>query len=84
MTAHKDRKRLVRARVQRTGESYTAALHHLRSAQTEPDGASSDPRIPPEGRAALRRYQELLDDQLPGRIGGLYLVGGHGRQVRPD
>lgn len=75
MTAHKNRKRLVRARAQRTGESYTAALHHLRSAQTEPVGAIGHPQVPHEARSILRRYQALLDEQLPGRIGGLYLVG---------
>jgi hypothetical protein len=31
MTANRNRKRLVRQRMQRTGESYTAALRHLRS-----------------------------------------------------
>ncbi len=30
MTANRKRKRLVRARAARTGESYTAALRHLR------------------------------------------------------
>jgi hypothetical protein len=30
MTAHRDFKRLVRARARKTGESYTAALRHLR------------------------------------------------------
>ena len=35
MTAHKHRKALVRQRAGRTGESYTAALQHLRTHQVE-------------------------------------------------
>ena len=53
MTANNNFKRRVRARAARTGESYTAALRHLRSRQgatvsettTTPAGASTDRRL---------------------------------------
>nr|WP_232303804.1 hypothetical protein [Pseudofrankia sp. DC12] len=45
MTANKEFKRLVRARMRRTGESYTAALRHLRRISTE-GPAMPEPVLP--------------------------------------
>lgn len=51
MTIHKNFKRQVRARAARTGESYTAALRHFRSA---PSGAlAPDLRTPGSVRLAV-------------------------------
>ena len=63
MTTHKDFKRLVRARMARTGESYTAARsHYLKSngADGRRDGqADSSVTIRPSGRPAVVDYQKL-------------------------
>ncbi|MBO0803407.1 MAG: DUF4111 domain-containing protein [Nocardiopsaceae bacterium] len=76
MTAHKNRKRLVRERASRTGESYTAALRHLLppAAARDRDGADGN-RLPAECRPVLALYQRALDELLPGRVEGLYLTG---------
>ena len=69
MTANGNLKRRVRARVAKTGESYTSALRHVRSAgaQAGPPVAarlrlavaqiavSHDPRDPPACAAVARR-----------------------------
>lgn len=72
MTAHKNRKRLVRERASRTGESYTAALQHLRPAPAAGDVGG---RVPMEFQPVLGSYQRTLDDHLGGRVEGLYLTG---------
>ena len=50
MTRNRALKRRVRARARRTGESYTAALRHLRSAETSPPAPPGEPvRLPRSG-----------------------------------
>ena len=50
MTAHKSFKRLVRARMEKTGESYTAARAQLLAGDEPGTGASRSP--PPTRRSA--------------------------------
>lgn len=54
MPANKDLKRLVRSRMQKTGESYTTALRHLRSVgRSAPPPSTKVPTKPPTDHAAL-------------------------------
>lgn len=65
MPANKDRKRLVRSRMQKTGESYTTALRHVRS-----KGHSAPPRttVPPTiDHAALAGMRDEVVAQKTGR-----------------
>jgi nitrogen fixation protein NifU and related proteins len=60
MTANKHRKRLVRRRMQRTGESYTAALRHFRSGTSAIQREQARVDVPPDGDDQF--YRELILD----------------------
>ena len=68
MTRHKSFKRLVRSRMEKTGESYTAARAILLAA-TEPDGAQPPPLVASDERIRQRtgrgweEWFDLLDEQ---------------------
>jgi hypothetical protein len=70
MTARKDFKRLVRTRMQKTGESYTAARAHLvaqrRSAPVARPAAPKPPAVEPIDYAALAG---MSDDAIKARTG---------------
>ena len=51
MPTHKDLKRLVRGRMQKTGESYTAARAHL--TKTKPAVSKAPPRVPERDYAKI-------------------------------
>lgn len=61
MTIQKDFKRLVRARMARTGESYTAARsHYLKSNGADRrTGGQADKAVLPSGRPAVLDYEKL-------------------------
>ena len=69
MTRHKSFKRLVRARMASTGESYTAARHALLGAETPPAQAAATPPLATSDENIRRRtgrgweeWFDLLDD----------------------
>ena len=70
MTANRDLKRLVRARTKKTGESYTAALQHLRRGAAEKRSA---PHQPP----TLRRVEKA-------EFGYAVHIPDDWTEVRPD
>jgi hypothetical protein len=76
MPRNKDLKRLVRARMSKTGESYTAARAHVLAKSTSKPGASAlravEPRKASISRAPRPNYAELAgysDEVLKARTG---------------
>jgi hypothetical protein len=71
MTQHRSFKRLVRLRMEKTGESYTAARAILLAAAvpvdagTKPPLATSDERIRERTGLGWEQWFELLDDSVP-------------------
>jgi uncharacterized protein YndB with AHSA1/START domain len=65
VTEHKSFKRLVRARMEKTGESYTAARAQLLVAADAPPGAAEQPAFPMSDDAIRQRtgrgWEEWLD-----------------------
>lgn len=88
MTERRSLKKLVRERMQRTGESYTTAYRHLTARKTPPSGSSITPGYPGFGAdahvpSALARgllaqagleVSEAMACGLGGGIGFLYAV----------
>jgi hypothetical protein len=68
MTKNADFKALVRARMRKTGERYSAA----RSSITAGDSAA---RVPAPAQQAAQSLLDALDDGSPGLIAGFHLVG---------
>src|SRR5918912_2149682 len=67
MTEHKSFKRLVRARMRKTGESYTAARARLLAATTEPGApqpvlATSDEAIRERTGRGWEEWFDVLDE----------------------
>ena len=63
MTAHRSFKRLVRSRMEKTGESYTAARARLLAAdEPKPRLATSDERIRERTGRGWEEWFDLLDD----------------------
>jgi catechol 2,3-dioxygenase-like lactoylglutathione lyase family enzyme len=60
MTADKDFKRIVRARAQRTGESYSTALRRLRSTEAA-DAAGKEPTV-----QITRAFPDIRSDDIDG------------------
>lgn len=61
MTTRKRFKRLVRARAAKTGESYAAALRHLRDTSPREDPMSHKDDIPTYAEAPLRCVEGMTD-----------------------
>lgn len=80
MTANNNFKRRVRARAARTGESYTAALRHLRSREgaTVPD--TTDPTTTPDRRLRLAVAQ-TTDREDPGDVAAFAEAGAEVRDL---
>jgi hypothetical protein len=68
MTAHKSLKRLVRERQARTGESYTAALAHLRR-RSEQEQSVSTPATSSADRDGVTTDRSILVVSGPGGVG---------------
>jgi len=66
MTSDKDFKRLVRARVQRTGESYTTARAHLRK---QKPAAAAPPAAPPQATVDYAKVAGRSDATLKENTG---------------
>jgi hypothetical protein len=72
MTEHKSFKRLVRSRMERTGESYSTARRHVLAASPQPDVRMHDTALL---RHVLNgRYSEAMLGGLAGGIGFMYFV----------
>lgn len=67
MPKQKDLKRLVRARMQRTGESYTTARMHLVAARAPAHGPAITPDAPPPDFAALAGMRDAAVAAKTGR-----------------
>ncbi|RAO55189.1 hypothetical protein LUPAC06_04491 [Micromonospora saelicesensis] len=71
MTTQRSFKARVRARMEKTGESYTTARRHLINRAAEPASAAASPPAPtePTATAAAAQTERIADDLIRARIG---------------
>ncbi|MBM0202161.1 DUF4287 domain-containing protein [Micromonospora sp. NPDC051227] len=71
MTTQRSFKARVRARMEKTGESYTTARRHLISRAAEPASTAASPPAPtePTATAAAAQTERIADDLIRARTG---------------